>query len=136
MPGANHCPVCLEAKDKQFFPCGHFVCSSCETEMARRGLLSCPTCRTPREGVSRAEVEQLNISRVQEEAQPGLHVIFLTDNNADRYEEFPVQPVMHFNNLPSADPSMARLVSVLLNPTNLGHFMALRDRVLNDTPPR
>jgi len=65
-----------------------------------------------------------------------LHVIFLTDNNADRYEEFPVQPVMHFNNLPSADPSMARLVSVLLNPTNLGHFMALRDRVLNDTPPR
>lgn len=141
MPQANHvepCPICFENKDRHFFPCGHFVCSSCETEMASRGLLACPTCRTPREGISRAELEQLNHSSVQEDTQSGFRVIFLSDNNTDSYEDFTTQeiPVENFTNMPSTDPSMARLVSVLINPTNLGHFMALRDRVFNESPPR
>jgi|SaaInlV_125m_DNA_1040241.scaffolds.fasta_scaffold04042_7 hypothetical protein len=106
--------------------------------MASRGLLACPTCRTPREGISRAELEQLNHSSVQEDTQSGFRVIFLSDNNTDSYEDFTTQeiPVENFTNMPSTDPSMARLVSVLINPTNLGHFMALRDRVFNESPPR
>ncbi len=101
--------------------------------------MACPTCRTPCEGVSQAEVEQLNHSRGQEDAeQSGFRVIFLSESATNNYEDFTTQelPVQNFTNLPSTDPSMARLVSVLINPTNLGHFMALRDRVINESLPR
>ena len=142
MPRAKHaepCPVCFEVKDEQFFPCGHFVCSACEAEMTRRGLLACPTCRTPREGVSRAEVEQLNHSRVRgDAAESGFRVVFLSESDTNNYEDFTTQelPRQDFTNLESTDPSMARLVSVLTTPTNLRHFMALRDRVLDESLPR
>lgn len=141
MPRAKHaepCPVCFEVKDNHFFPCGHFVCSACEAEMTRRGFLACPTCRTPRAGISQAEAERSNHTRVEETQPSGFRVIFLSESDTNDYEDFTTQelPRQDFTNLQSTDPSMARLVSVLINPTNLGHFMAMRDRVYNDTPPR
>lgn len=63
---ADPCPVCLEPlTEEQFrFPCGHGVCNGCNSRLARRDFLSCPTCRTPREGVSRQQVELANQARV------------------------------------------------------------------------
>ena len=59
------CPVCLseEHTETSYFPCGHSVCTSCNATLLQRGFLSCPTCRTPRYGVSQAAVEHANQQR-------------------------------------------------------------------------
>jgi len=59
--------VCLEplTKDQFRFPCGHGVCAECNGRLARRDFLSCPTCRTPREGVSQRQVDAANRARVR-----------------------------------------------------------------------
>jgi len=63
---AHSCPVCMEpTKDDCFsFPCGHLICSECNGKMISHSFLACPTCRTPREGVSQQEVDSANLSRV------------------------------------------------------------------------
>ena len=60
------CPVCMEhTKNHWFsFPCGHSICEDCNNQMLARRFLSCPTCRTPREGVSQRQVEAANQARV------------------------------------------------------------------------
>ena len=75
---ADPCPVCLEAltEDQFRFPCGHGVCSECERRLATRNFLSCPTCRTPREGVSQHEVEHANRDRVQQDMGDNQLVIY------------------------------------------------------------
>lgn len=59
--------MCLEPlTEHQFrFPCGHGVCAECNGRLARRDFLSCPTCRTPREGVSQRQVDAANRARVR-----------------------------------------------------------------------
>lgn len=76
--GADPCPVCLEAltEDQFRFPCGHGVCSECERRLATRNFLSCPTCRTPREGVSQHEVERANRDRAQQDMGDDQLVIY------------------------------------------------------------
>ena len=76
--GADPCPVCLEAltEDQFRFPCGHGVCSECERRLATRNFLSCPTCRTPREGVSQHEVEHANRDRAQQDMGDDQLVIY------------------------------------------------------------
>jgi len=66
------CPVCMErTKDDWFaFPCGHSICAECNGKMLERQFLSCPTCRTPREGVSPQQVEAANRSRAEEGNEP------------------------------------------------------------------
>ena len=66
---AEPCPVCLEPlTENQFrFPCGHGVCTGCNGRLAQRRFLSCPTCRTPREGVSERQVERANHARARED---------------------------------------------------------------------
>ena len=64
--------MCFEAvrrTEMSRFPCGHAVCSLCDRTLMQRGFLSCPTCRTPREGVSAHEVEQANQQRATEDSQ-------------------------------------------------------------------
>jgi hypothetical protein len=84
--GAPKCPVCFhpygaEADHQQYcFPCGHAVCAGCDGRMRNRGFHTCPTCRTPREGVTRAEADLAAQSRV------------LTDQARDRAEELGVPP--------------------------------------------
>lgn len=58
--------MCMEpTKDDCFsFPCGHLICSECNGKMISHSFLACPTCRTPREGVSQQEVDSANLSRV------------------------------------------------------------------------
>ena len=51
------------------FPCGHSVCAECNEKMLARRFLSCPTCRTPREGVSQRQVEAANQARVDMHAR-------------------------------------------------------------------
>ena len=65
------CPVCMEhTKNNWFsFPCGHSVCAECDEKMLARRFLSCPTCRTPREGVSERQVEAANQARVDMHAR-------------------------------------------------------------------
>lgn len=60
------CPVCMEhTKNDWFhFPCGHSICNECNGKMLARRFLACPTCRTPREGVSRQQVDLANQARV------------------------------------------------------------------------
>jgi len=60
------CPVCMEhTKNNWFsFPCGHSICDDCNGQMLARRFLACPTCRTPREGVSQRQVEIANQARV------------------------------------------------------------------------
>ena len=57
--------MCLEpTKNNRFsFPCGHGICTDCNDKMLARQFLACPTCRTPREGVSQRQVEMANQSR-------------------------------------------------------------------------
>lgn len=47
------------------FPCGHCVCSACDTKLQERAFYSCPTCREPRTGISRAQVDAAATARVQ-----------------------------------------------------------------------
>ena len=61
--------MCLEplTEDQFRFPCGHGVCTGCNGRLAQRRFLSCPTCRTPREGVSERQVERANRARARED---------------------------------------------------------------------
>ena len=70
------CPVCMEhTKDNWFsFPCGHSICDECNGRMLARRFLACPTCRTPREGVSQRQVDLANQARVD------------VDDDADRVQ--------------------------------------------------
>ena len=63
------CPVCFEetVTERSYFPCGHSVCISCNATLLQRGFLNCPTCRTPREGVSQAAVDHASQQRVLRE---------------------------------------------------------------------
>jgi len=47
------------------FPCGHCVCSACDTKLQERAFYACPTCREPRIGISRAQVDAAATARVQ-----------------------------------------------------------------------
>lgn len=62
------CPVCFDddVTESSYFPCGHSVCAACNASLLRRGFLACPTCRTPRDGVSQAAVEHANQERVRQ----------------------------------------------------------------------
>ena len=40
--------------------CGHVVCVECDKELLERDFLNCPVCRTPRDGVTEAEVQRAN----------------------------------------------------------------------------
>ena len=66
------CPVCMEAPRTEHdwfcFPCGHGICAECNGKMIARRFLACPTCRTPREGVSERQVEVANQARVDMDA--------------------------------------------------------------------
>lgn len=67
-PAREPCPVCFEEDltERAHFPCGHFVCANCNASLLQRGFLSCPTCRTPREGMSQAAVEHANRERTRQ----------------------------------------------------------------------
>lgn len=63
----NECPVCMNAIEGATFafPCGHCVCTECDGKLQTRGFYACPTCRQPREGVTRAQVDAAANARVQ-----------------------------------------------------------------------
>ncbi|MBD39686.1 MAG: hypothetical protein CMB11_04785 [Euryarchaeota archaeon] len=66
------CPVCMEEPHTEHdwfcFPCGHGICVKCNEQMIARRFLACPTCRTPREGVSEQQVQAANQARVDVDA--------------------------------------------------------------------
>jgi len=57
--------VCFEedVTERSHFPCGHSVCTACNATLLQRGFLACPTCRTPREGITQAAVDHANQQR-------------------------------------------------------------------------
>ena len=61
------CPVCMNALGPRTFafPCGHCVCNECDAKLRQRSFYSCPTCREPRAGMSRAQVDAAAMARVQ-----------------------------------------------------------------------
>jgi hypothetical protein len=70
------CPVCFEPFDadvheRSIWQCGHAVCVACDGRMASNGLHQCPTCRTPRSGMSaesaRNAAEQARLRDLREE---------------------------------------------------------------------
>lgn len=64
------CPVCMTALGAGTFafPCGHCVCDECDVKLRERAFYSCPTCREPRAGMSRAQVDAAATARVQRDA--------------------------------------------------------------------
>lgn len=80
----DECPVCMECigdeacggtdGDRVLFPCGHFVCVSCNDGMLRRDDQRCPSCRMPRSGFTRemadARAEQRVVQDMAEEGNP------------------------------------------------------------------
>lgn len=80
----DQCPVCMENigdeacdgtyGNRVLFPCGHFVCGSCNDSMLRRDDHRCPTCRNPRGGFTRemadAHAEQRMVQDMAEEGNP------------------------------------------------------------------
>ena len=65
------CPICMERteNDRFCFPCGHWICAPCDARMLANGFLACPTCRTPRDGVSQGQVEAANRARTERHAE-------------------------------------------------------------------
>ena len=64
------CPVCLSEMDRtkaNYLPCGHCVCDDCDKRLLERRFLFCPTCRTPRLGVSDEQVQAANVQRSTED---------------------------------------------------------------------
>ena len=60
------CVVCMESMQQRGprteihpFQCAHSICRTCDANMARRDLNRCPTCRTPRRGMSASEAEPI-----------------------------------------------------------------------------
>ena len=139
----DSCPVCLDllvTEHNFVFPCGHKVCSDCEDRLTARRFLSCPTCRTPREGVTPSEVDAANHARVNEDTPPvyrgnRVEIIFFQGEMAQQDPTF-FQGEMEES--PPTEPAQQRvaltgpirdLVNALTNPTNLSEFLAVRDRV-------
>ena len=90
--GPAQCPVCFEENvtERAHFPCGHFVCADCNTSLLRRGFLACPTCRTPRDGVSEAAVEHANRERTrqneeEERGDAGMGIGMTVSHAGQRY---------------------------------------------------
>jgi hypothetical protein len=54
------CPICYGEfeqgahtdRARSAFPCGHSICRACDVRMAEVNDHRCPTCRTPRQGIS------------------------------------------------------------------------------------
>ena len=64
------CPVCMTPYEPTggntfAFPCGHCVCTACDARLRDTGYFACPTCREPRVGVSRAQVDAASAARVR-----------------------------------------------------------------------
>ena len=64
------CPVCMTpyaptGGNTFAFPCGHCVCTACDARLRNTGYLACPTCREPRVGTSRAQVDAASVERVR-----------------------------------------------------------------------
>lgn len=72
----DECPVCMVAygrgerteRSRAVFPCGHAVCAACDDKLRARRFFACPTCRTPREGFSREEVDRAAQARTLDDA--------------------------------------------------------------------
>lgn len=80
------CPICMERteNDRFCFPCGHWICAPCDSRMLANGFLACPTCRTPREGVSQGQVDAANNERVERHAaQDGGRSLVLRSGNRE-----------------------------------------------------
>lgn len=80
----TECPVCMNGMNGVgvfAFPCGHCVCNECDAKLQERSFFSCPTCREPRAGVSRAQVDAAATARVQRDRlsdqaeQPWQHLL-------------------------------------------------------------
>lgn len=88
----DECPVCMTAfgdrteDTRSTFPCGHAVCSTCDSRMMCRDLHSCPLCRTPRDGFSRDEVERAAYARTLADAAVEARMA-LDASNGDGVEE-------------------------------------------------
>ena len=94
----DDCPICLEPFDRSrrkrvTWECGHGVCASCDSDMAANGLHMCPTCRTPRRGMTREEAthhaERARLRDAQEEA--GYH----NHNHTHYGDDFRPIPFLH-----------------------------------------
>lgn len=98
-PDADECPVCMTAYDpaegrpRVRFPCGHAVCAACDARMRDRAFHTCPTCRTPREGVTRAQADLAAHSRVladqareRSEHPSAAGVSGVVEHNGNQYE--------------------------------------------------
>ena len=80
------CPICMEGTEhnRVCFPCGHWICSPCDARMLANGFLACPTCRTPREGVSQGQVDAANQARTERHAeQDGAQSLVLRAGNQE-----------------------------------------------------
>ena len=97
------------------FPCGHSICEACNGQMLARRFLACPTCRTPREGVSHRQVEIANQARVDvdndndnDSVQAGRYgsTIFFADESDGAG---PFAPLMHAVGTPIPAPPVLTL---------------------------
>lgn len=108
------CPVCMEHTENNWFcfPCGHGICVDCNDKMIARRFLACPTCRTPREGVSPHQVEMANQARVDVDDDYGFvnmarypATVFLPDESGGAN---PFGSLLHAVGSPLSAPSVLR----------------------------
>ena len=80
--GRDECPICMDVivdgqtnNDRVVFPCGHSICIVCNQGMIRRNDHRCPTCRTPRDGFTRAMADASAEAQMhQDMAEEGIPV--------------------------------------------------------------
>ena len=143
----NACPICMEGTehDRVCFPCGHWVCSPCDARMLANGFLACPTCRTPREGVSQGQVELANRARTERHAEQDrsralalreggqvLQVLFFPDESEGAHPFGPLDAGAGAASRPvllRLEGQMRELVDQLLRPGSLMDFLAQRELV-------
>lgn len=124
------CPVCMESTkdDCVCFPCGHTVCAMCDEKMLARQFLACPTCRTPRAGISQTQVESANRARVQGDMeQEGGALVF-------RANESNLLHVMFFRNQTDGANPFGPLQSIQGTQSNWSGYPIHHDQLATPTP--
>ena len=138
---ADPCPVCYEpiaAGDAFAFPCAHVVCLACNEKLVGRHYLSCPTCREPRAGLSQRDVDAASSLRTAQDApqRPTVEhegrrfeVVFLRSEAEgspfdvlQRTSGGLLGPA-HLEEV-ALDGPLGRMVQNLLQPTDMGSFLA------------
>lgn len=115
-PERQECPVCMETFTvrnlRRAFQCGHRVCYTCDKQLFRRSIDTCPECRQPRRNMRRSGDEL---------AQRQTHASQDTAAALDQVLFFPVERPSSAGAPEPRQPSTMSVAASLQALTSLAH---------------